>query len=77
MEAFKTLHMALYLDLFADMGRVWDSRFSAANSLNNQWLNGYGLGLNLVTSYDQVVRGEYTLNGLGEHGFFLHFTQPF
>ena len=77
MEAFRTLHMALYLDLFADVGRVWDSRYSASNGLNDQWLSGYGLGLDLVTSYDQVVRGEYTLNALGEHGFFLHFTQPF
>ncbi len=77
MEAFRTLHMALYLDLFADVGRVWDNRYSSANPLNDQWLSGYGVGLDLVTSYDQVVRGEYTLNALGEHGFFLHFTQPF
>ena len=77
MEAFRTLHMALYLDLFADAGRVWDNRYSAVNGLSDQWLSGYGLGLDLVTSYDQVVRGEYTLNSLGEHGFFLHFTQPF
>jgi len=24
-----------------------------------------------------VVRAEYTLNALGEHGFYLQFTQPF
>ena len=77
MEAFRTLYFALYLDLFVDAGRVWDSRYAEANFLANQWMSGYGLGLDLVTSYDQVLRGEYTLNALGEHGFFLHFTQPF
>ncbi|MCB0763973.1 MAG: BamA/TamA family outer membrane protein [Flavobacteriales bacterium] len=76
-EAFRTLYFALYLDAFVDAGRVWDSRYAGQNFLADQWMSGYGLGLDLVTSYDQVVRGEYTLNALGEHGFFLHFTQPF
>jgi outer membrane protein assembly factor BamA len=77
LEAFRTLHVALYLNAFADAGRVWDSRYANANFLANRWLSGYGLGLDLVTSYDQVLRGEYTLNALGEHGFYLHFSQPF
>lgn len=45
--------------------------------LANRWQGGYGLGLDLVTSYDQVLRLEGTLNALGEAGFYLHFTQPF
>lgn len=77
LEAFRTFYLALYLDLFVDAGYVWDSRYAEPNFLANQWMSGYGAGLDLVTSYDQVVRGEYTLNALGEHGFFLHFTQPF
>ncbi len=77
LEAFRTLYIALYLDLFVDGGRVWDSRYAQQNFLANEWMSGTGAGLDLVTSYDQVLRGEYTFNGLGEHGFFLHFTQPF
>jgi outer membrane protein assembly factor BamA len=77
LEAFRTLYFALYLNLYADAGRVWDSRYAADNFLANRWMSGTGLGLDLVTSYDQVVRGEYSLNSLGEHGFFLHFSQPF
>lgn len=76
-EAFRTLYFALYLNLYADAGRVWDSRYAADNFLANRWMSGTGVGLDLVTSYDQVVRGEYSLNSLGEHGFFLHFSQPF
>ena len=76
-EAFRSLYFAVYLNVFADAGRVWDSRYADANFLAGQWMSGYGIGLDLVTSYDQVVRTEYTLNALGEHGFFLHFSQPF
>ncbi|MDX9752040.1 MAG: BamA/TamA family outer membrane protein, partial [Flavobacteriales bacterium] len=64
LEAFRTLHFALYLNLFADAGRVWDSRYAERNFLANEWMGGYGAGLDLVSSYDQVVRAEYTLNAL-------------
>lgn len=77
MEAFRTLYFALYLNLFADAGRVQDSRYAGQNFLADQWMSGYGIGLDLVSSYDQVLRTELTLNALGERGFFLHFTQPF
>lgn len=77
LEAFRTLYFALYLNVFADAGRTWDSRYAAENFLANTWLGGTGAGLDLVTSYDQVIRFEYSLNSLAEHGFFLHFTQPF
>jgi outer membrane protein assembly factor BamA len=76
-EHFRTLYFALYLNLYSDAGYVWDSRYADRNPLANEWLNGHGAGLDLVTSYDQIIRLEYSLNGLGEHGFFLHFTQPF
>lgn len=77
LEAFRTFYIAIYLNLYSDLGRVWDSRYAAQNFLDNRWINGNGLGIDLVTSYDQVLRGEYSINALGEHGFFLHFTQPF
>jgi outer membrane protein assembly factor BamA len=77
LEAFRTLYFALYLNVFTDLGQVWDGRYAELNPLAGQWLRGHGLGLDLVSSYDQIIRGEYTLNGVGEHGFFLHFTQPF
>ncbi len=76
-EAFRTLYIAVYLNLYTDIGRVWDTRYAASNFLSNRWINGNGIGLDLVTSYDQVLRGEYSINAQGEDGFFLHFTQPF
>lgn len=77
LEAFRTFYIALYVNLYSDLARVWDQRYATGNPLANTWINGNGLGLDLVTSYDQVLRGEYSINARGEHGFFLHFTQPF
>jgi outer membrane protein assembly factor BamA len=77
LEAFRTLYIAIYLNAFADVGRAWDDRRGLVNPLANTWLHGYGLGLDLVSSYDQVLRLEYSRNGLAETGFYLHFSQPF
>lgn len=77
LEAFRTLYIAVYLNAFVDAGRTWDSRYAAVNPLANDALAGYGLGLDLVTSYDQVMRLEFSVNRLQESGLYLHFTQPF
>jgi outer membrane protein assembly factor BamA len=74
---FRTLYLAIYLNLFADYGYVWDSRYAQRNPLANSLQQGYGLGVNVVTSYDQVMRVEYTINAASERAFYLHFAQPF
>jgi outer membrane protein assembly factor BamA len=76
-ESFRTLYVALYLDVYVDLGHVWDDQYDDVNFLAGSWQSGYGAGLDLVTSYDQVLRIEYSFNALGEGGLFLHFTQPF
>lgn len=77
LEPFRTLYLAVYLNAFVDVGRVWDDRYAAANPLSNTWQQGAGLGLDIVSSYDQVLRLEYAVNRLSETGFYLHFSQPF
>ena len=76
-EAFRTLYLAVYLNAFTDQGYVWDHKYGSENFLANHWQQSYGLGLDIVTSYDQVLRMEVAVNGLSETGFYLHFTQPF
>lgn len=76
-EAFRTLYLAVYLNAFTDQGYVWDHKYGSENFLVNHWQQSYGLGLDIVTSYDQVLRMEVAVNGLSETGFYLHFTQPF
>lgn len=77
LEAFRHLYFALYLDAYVDAGYVWDDQYADVNRLAGSWQSGFGTGLDLVTSYDQVFRLEYSWNVLGEGGLFLHFTQPF
>ena len=68
--------ISLYLNLFADAGYVSGGGFEQQNTLADRWLHGYGIGLDLVTYYDLVIRLESTWNHLGEQGFYLHFKQP-
>ena len=79
---FNTIPFAVYLDLFSDLGYVYNyqqhlAEFNAqGNTLQNQLLAGVGLGLDLTTYYDIVVRFEGSMNRMGQTGFFLHFTTP-
>ena len=75
-EKFNTFHYAVYLNLFADAGYVQDKLYAQLNPLANALMLGYGIGLDYVTYYDQVLRLEYSFNKLGERGFFINFTAP-
>jgi len=70
------LPLKLYLTAYFDAGYVWDRYFTAENSLKNKWQFGYGMGLNLVTSSDRVLRIEYSVNRYLQKGVYLHFEQP-
>lgn len=74
---FRDIHVAVYLNAFSDLAMVHDERPAEGNFLADRPLIGSGLGLDLVTSYDQVLRLEAAVNHLGETGLYLHFSQPF
>lgn len=76
-DNFRTLYLAVYLNVFTDLGLVEDSRYEQRNFLANRLQRGHGIGVNVVTSYDQVMRVEFAVNALNEQGFYLHFAQPF
>ncbi|MFN8145175.1 MAG: hypothetical protein U0073_12210 [Bacteroidia bacterium] len=73
---FNTIPYAFYINLYGDAGYVNDPLYKTGNPLANSWLFSYGTGLDFVTYYDIVFRFEYSINKLGESGFFLHFTAP-
>ena len=68
--------LALYLNIFADAGYVAAPSPLPQNRLPNHLLNSIGLGLHLVTYYDRVFTAEYTLNGLGQTGYFFRAEFP-
>lgn len=44
--------------------------------MKNKWQFGYGIGLNLLTFNDRLLRLEYSVNRYLEHGFYVHFEVP-
>ena len=71
-----TIPLALYLNIFTDAGYVVAPGYSPLNRLPNHLLSAIGLGLHLVTYYDRVFTAEYTLNGLGQTGYFFRAEFP-
>ena len=77
MEQFNKIHYALYLNLFADAGYVNNDFPDPTNTMVNTWQFSTGVGLDIVTYYDQVLRIDYAMNRYGEHGLFFHIETPF
>jgi hypothetical protein len=76
-KQFNTTYYSLYLTAFSDWGYVTGADpYVENNFLANATLWGNGLGLDFVTYYDLVFRFEYSLNKLGQSGFFVHFVAP-
>lgn len=75
---FNTIPYALYMNVFADFGYVYndDKIQNEGNNLQNQLLTGYGIGLDFTTYYDIVIRVECSINGEGSPGLYLHFIAP-
>jgi len=77
MEQFNKIHFAMYVNLFADAGYVNNEWPGPTNTLVNNLQFSAGIGVDLVTYYDQVLRVSYAINRIGEHGFFFHLKTPF
>jgi outer membrane protein assembly factor BamA len=71
-----TIPLAAYLNIFTDAGYVFAPSPPPQNRLPNRLLSAVGLGLHLVTYYDRVFTAEYTLNGLGQTGYFFRAEFP-
>jgi outer membrane protein assembly factor BamA len=72
---FGIIHYAVYLTVFADAGYVWQPQWIGQfnNQLPRTFLAGTGVGVDLVTYYDKVIRIEYAINKSGKSGIFIHF----
>ena len=69
---FGLIPFTFYMNLNLDAAYSIDSQISPKARLSNTWLMGGGLGLDMVTYYDVVIRFEYSMNRHLEHGFRLH-----
>jgi outer membrane protein assembly factor BamA len=80
-EQFNYFPLAIYLKAYADWGYVHTYSAYNDNSLNtmlsNKFLGGAGVGVDIVTAYDVVLRLEYTFTSQNTNGFFLHIKKEF
>ena len=77
-QKFNPIPYAFYLNVYADLGYVYnsDSKQSQLNDLQNKLLAGCGIGLDFTTYYDIVARIELSVNRKGVPGVYLHFMAP-
>lgn len=80
-DQFSYVPLDIYVKGYADFGYAENyNRYASAGlntTLSNQLLLGVGSGLDIVTSYDTVIRLEYTFNNEGRGGFYLNFKKEF
>lgn len=72
-KQFRTMPLAIYLNVYNDYGYAYRQSIPQGNSrLLNDWLIGYGAGVDVVTFYDVVLRSEYSFNKYGERGLYFY-----
>lgn len=77
-DQFNTLPLSIYVSGNFDQGAVRDrNRIPENLALTNQYLFGYGAGIDLVTGYDAVFRFEYSVTKQGLGNFFFNIKAPF
>ena len=70
--------MAIYLKTYADVGYVKNyPNYTYSGRLADKFIYSYGVGIDVVGSYDVVLRFEYTANAEGDHGFFFNMKKEF
>lgn len=66
----------VYGKVYFDGGYVWDNYYVRGNNLRNQWLYGWGAGIDIITYNDRIFRIEYSFNKVLQNGLYLHFELP-
>lgn len=73
---FSEVFFAMYTNLFFDVAYVDDIYSYQLNPLSNQLLWSTGIGIDMITYYDIILRLELSVNKQGNKGFFISFVAP-
>jgi len=71
MERLNHVPLRIYAKTFVDAGYVYNN-YQGANNLTNTFLYSGGIGLDIITFTDFVIKLEWSFNRLGENGLYLH-----
>jgi outer membrane protein assembly factor BamA len=67
-----TIYYNFWLKAFANIGYVYSERPVNASKLSNTLLKTFGVGLDIISVYDLVIKIDYSVNQLGDKGVYLH-----
>ena len=73
----KAMPLKIYSKTHLDIGYVIDPFDESTSLLANDWLFGFGLGIDFVLYHNFVFQLEYSFNHLKEKGVYLHFNLGF
>ncbi len=77
-KEFNKIPFAAYITLNFDHGYVHNYPENEANKLlSNRYIYGGGVGIDIITFYDFVMRWEYSANIEGEHALYFNLFAPF
>lgn len=69
-RAFNVMPVRFFLKFTAETGYASDPYYSVNNPFSNQWLLGYGPGLDLILYNNFLLSLEYNTNHIGESAFY-------
>jgi len=61
-----------WLKVFSHLGYVYSDQPRNTNKLSNTLLRTAGIGMDIISIYDFVLKIDYSVNQLGDKGVYLH-----
>ncbi len=77
LKNYRKAAVSSFINLNFDIGYVRNENPVDKGKLANTLLLGGGIGWDWVFYFDKVLRFEYSMNHLGQHGLYIQFTKPF
>lgn len=71
-DQFRNMNYSIYFSLLTEAGYVNDPFTGSENPLSNRWLYGGGPGISILLYHNFLIQFSYSVNHLGEWGFFIH-----
>jgi outer membrane protein assembly factor BamA len=71
-KAYAKIPFKFYLKGYGDVGYVYNRTNVVGNSLNNKLMYSGGIGLDIISIYDIVLRFEYSFNQFRQGGLYIH-----
>ena len=61
-----------WIKVFSNLGYAYNANPRVSNKLSNTLLRTVGIGIDIISIYDFVLKVDYSVNQLGDKGLYLH-----